>query len=68
MFREWSDTKDLHHKEHSPFTAELQNELEAFYLSRYCMWFSQGLFSLAVSQIPMYVLQEQYLIDVDQRY
>jgi hypothetical protein len=53
LFKEWSQLRDEHHKERSPLTPELQNELEAFYLNRYCMWFSQGLFSIAVSQIPM---------------
>ncbi|KAL2063358.1 hypothetical protein VTL71DRAFT_5163 [Oculimacula yallundae] len=53
LFKEWLDMKDPHHKERLPFTAELQNELETFYLDRYSMWFSQGLFGLAVSQIPM---------------
>ncbi|KAH9220651.1 hypothetical protein DL95DRAFT_329400 [Leptodontidium sp. 2 PMI_412] len=53
IFKQWLDMKDPHHKERLPFTAELQNELEAFYLNRYSMWFSQGLFGLAVSQIPM---------------
>ncbi|KAF4637463.1 hypothetical protein G7Y89_g621 [Cudoniella acicularis] len=51
--KEWTDIKTAHHKESVPFTAELQNELESFYLNRYCMWFSQGLFGLATSQIPM---------------
>lgn len=31
----------------------MQDQLETFYLERYCMWFSQGLFGLANSQIPM---------------
>jgi hypothetical protein len=53
LFKEWSELRDEHHKEMSPLTPELQAELEAFYLNRYCMWFSQGLFSIAVSQIPM---------------
>jgi hypothetical protein len=52
-FKEWLDMKDPHHKEAVPFTPELQDELEAFYLNRYCSWFSQGLFGLATSQIPM---------------
>ena len=33
--------------------AELQAELERFYLERYAMWFSRGLFGLANSQVPM---------------
>lgn len=53
LFKEWMDMKNPHHKERLPFTDEIQRELEEFYLNRYCMWFSQGLFSMAVSQIPM---------------
>ncbi|KAH6669570.1 hypothetical protein B0J14DRAFT_672588 [Halenospora varia] len=52
-FREWTEMKDPHHKEVAPFTTELQNELESFYLNQYCTWFSQGMFGLATSQIPM---------------
>ncbi|KAG9246518.1 hypothetical protein BJ878DRAFT_496693 [Calycina marina] len=55
LFREWTQipANHQHQKLHHPFTAELQNELETFYLNRYSMWFSQGLFGVAVSQIPM---------------
>ncbi|KAJ5037476.1 uncharacterized protein L3040_007650 [Drepanopeziza brunnea f. sp. 'multigermtubi'] len=53
IFKQWLDLKDRHHKEKLPFTPELQRELELFYLNRYSMWFSQGLFGVAVSQIPM---------------
>lgn len=53
IFKEWTEIKSHHHKERAPFTPELQSELESFYLNRYCMWFSQGLFGLATSQIPM---------------
>ncbi|CZR55455.1 uncharacterized protein PAC_05343 [Phialocephala subalpina] len=53
LFKAWMDIRNPHHKEKLPFTGELQRELEEFYLNRYCMWFSQGLFGLAVSQIPM---------------
>lgn len=53
IFKQWLDMKDPHHKERVPFTPELQRELELFYLNRYSMWFSQGLFGVAVSQIPM---------------
>ncbi|RKF64175.1 putative metallo-dependent phosphatase [Erysiphe neolycopersici] len=51
LFKAWLD---MHQslKERHLFSSELQQELEAFYLNRYCMWFSQGLFGLAVSQIP----------------
>jgi hypothetical protein len=31
----------------------MQDELERFFLNRYSMWFSQGLFSMDNSQIPM---------------
>jgi hypothetical protein len=53
IFKQWTEIKDFHHKERQPFTPELQQELELFYLNRYAMWFSQGLFGLAASQIPM---------------
>ncbi|KAI2638385.1 hypothetical protein GGS21DRAFT_436363 [Xylaria nigripes] len=53
IFREWIDIKNPLHKMNAPFTAEMQDELETFYFERYMVWFSQGLFSLANSQIPM---------------
>ncbi|WYZ44155.1 hypothetical protein EsH8_VII_000591 [Colletotrichum jinshuiense] len=53
QFREWLMIKNPLHKHNSPFTPTMQNELEKAYLERYCMWFSQGLFGLANSQIPM---------------
>ncbi|KAK9786625.1 putative PhoD-like phosphatase domain-containing protein [Seiridium cardinale] len=53
IFKQWLEIKNPLHKHNAPFTAELQEELEVFYLGRYCMWFSQGLFGLANSQIPM---------------
>jgi hypothetical protein len=49
----WSKLNNAHHKHNAPFTAEMQDELEKFFLNRYSMWFSQGLFGLANSQIPM---------------
>ncbi|RWA05680.1 hypothetical protein EKO27_g9423 [Xylaria grammica] len=52
-FREWIAIRNPLHKGNAPFTAAMQDELEAFYLERYLMWFSQGLFGLANSQIPM---------------
>lgn len=52
-FQEWTRIKSPHEKHHTPFHPELRAELESFYLERYCTWFSQGLFSLANSQIPM---------------
>lgn len=52
-FQDWLMERNIHTKVHTPFSPEMQEELEEFYLERYCMWFSQGLFSLANSQIPM---------------
>jgi hypothetical protein len=52
LFKQWTEVKDHHQKERMPFTPELQDELELFYLTRYSVWFSQGLFGLVVSQIP----------------
>jgi hypothetical protein len=52
-FGEWLKIRNPNHKHHAPFTKEMQEELESFYLERYCMWFSQGLFGMANSQIPM---------------
>lgn len=53
LFQEWLTIKNPLAKYNAPFSAEMQDELENFYLHRYAMWFSQGLFSLANSQIPM---------------
>lgn len=53
LLGEWLDTRNPFNKHHTLFTAEMQDQLEEFYLERYCMWFSQGLFGLATSQIPM---------------
>jgi hypothetical protein len=53
LFREWLQMKNPEHKHHADFTPEMQDELEEFYLNRYAMWFSQGLFAMANSQIPM---------------
>ncbi|KAI5210429.1 hypothetical protein E4T39_00153 [Aureobasidium subglaciale] len=52
-FKEWLQTKNPEHKHRADFSEEMQDELESFYLDRYSMWFSQGLFSMANSQIPM---------------
>lgn len=53
LFREWIAIKNPLHKNNAPFGAAMQEELEAFYMERYMLWFSQGLFGLANSQIPM---------------
>ena len=52
-FGEWTRIRNPLHKRHAPFTPEMKEELEDFYLHRYSMWFSQGLFSMANAQIPM---------------
>ncbi|KAK7914653.1 hypothetical protein PG985_012356 [Apiospora marii] len=52
-FQDWLMIKNPLHKHNAPFTPEMQDEVEEFYLERYSMWFSQGLFGLANSQIPM---------------
>lgn len=53
LFQDWLMIKNPLHKHTAPFTAQMQDELENFYLERYSMWFSQGLFGMANSQIPM---------------
>ncbi|OAG45730.1 hypothetical protein AYO21_00366 [Fonsecaea monophora] len=52
-FGEWTRMRNPAHKHHAPFTHEMKEELESFYLNRYALWFSQGLFSMAAGQIPM---------------
>lgn len=52
-FHAWLNTKNDSEKLSAPFTSEMQQELETFYLERYSRCFSQGMFSLANSQIPM---------------
>ncbi|ETN36833.1 uncharacterized protein HMPREF1541_07820 [Cyphellophora europaea CBS 101466] len=53
LFSDWLKIRNPQHKHNAPFTKDMQEELESFYLNRYCMWFSQGLFGMASSQIPM---------------
>ncbi|MCJ1311100.1 hypothetical protein MMC25_004770 [Agyrium rufum] len=53
LFQEWLTIKNPHHKHQTPFSPAMQEEMETFYLERYSMWFSQGLFGMANSQIPM---------------
>ncbi|KAL4961510.1 uncharacterized protein BDV14DRAFT_180284 [Aspergillus stella-maris] len=52
-FQEWLKIKDASEKYETPLNPEFKNELENGYLESYSSWFSQGLFSLANSQIPM---------------
>ena len=60
IFQEWLEIKAPHHKHEAPFSPEMQGELESFYLDRYSMWFSQGLFGMANSQIPMINLWDDH--------
>ncbi|KAJ5082745.1 hypothetical protein N7532_011788 [Penicillium argentinense] len=53
FFQEWIKIKNAAERYGAPLTPEFRAELEEFYLQRYAAWFSQGLFSLANSQIPM---------------
>ncbi|KAJ5781738.1 uncharacterized protein N7518_010221 [Penicillium psychrosexuale] len=53
FFQEWLRMKNAAERYGASFTREFRAELEQFYLDRYAAWFSQGLFSLANSQIPM---------------
>ncbi|KAJ0420062.1 hypothetical protein BJY00DRAFT_301710 [Aspergillus carlsbadensis] len=52
-FQEWLKIKDPSEKYGTPLNAEFKAELESSYLENYARGFSQGLFSLANSQIPM---------------
>lgn len=53
LFQEWLEIRNPTHKHTAALTPQMQDEFESFYLERYCMWYSQGLFGLANSQIPM---------------
>lgn len=52
-FQEWLKIKNLEDQFDSPFDPEFRAELEGSFLEHYSAWSSQGLFSLAGSQIPM---------------
>lgn len=52
-FKEWLATRKQEDKSAAAFSAEMQEELEAFYFNRYAAWFSQGLFGMANAQIAM---------------
>lgn len=68
LFRQWTENRNPMDKHHTPFSEEMQNELEQFYLDRYSMWFSQGLFGMANSQIPMVNIWDDHdIIDVSQQ-
>ena len=65
LFKQWTESNNLWQKFETPFSEALQNELEQFYLDRYSMWFSQGLFGMANSQIPMINIWDDHdIIDV----
>lgn len=53
LFQAWLSIKVPFQKSGAEFTSEMAEELEDFYLNRYSMWFSQGAFGVANSQIPM---------------
>lgn len=68
LFSQWLMIRDPDEKHHAEFTEEMQDELERFYLNRYAMWFSQGLFGMANSQIPMVNMWDDHdIIDVSSR-
>lgn len=60
LFGDWLDIKNPIQKREAQFTIELQEQLETFYLERYSMWFSQGLFGMANAQIPMVNLWDDH--------
>lgn len=60
LFQEWLGIKNPMRKHEAEFTPDMQDELETFYLDRYSMWFSQGLFGMANSQIPMVNLWDDH--------
>lgn len=52
-FQFWLDLKVKYEKYDYPLNLDIKGEIESFYLENYAKWFSQGLFSMAASQIPM---------------
>ncbi|EFE33039.1 uncharacterized protein ARB_00126 [Trichophyton benhamiae CBS 112371] len=52
-FRKWIEIKGKNEKHEYPLNLDIKGELEEFYLENYAAWFSQGLFGMACSQIPM---------------
>lgn len=52
-FQEWLRIKNAEDQYDSPFDPEFRAEIEGAFLENYSNWFSQGLFSLVNSQIPM---------------
>jgi len=65
IFKKWIEVKHHDTKHGSSFSAEMQDEVEQFYLDRYSMWFSTGLFGMATGLIPMVNIWDDHdLIDV----
>ncbi|PHH73149.1 hypothetical protein CDD80_4013 [Ophiocordyceps camponoti-rufipedis] len=59
--RDYSDDED----DDDAFTADMRDELETLYLDRCCTCFSQGLYGLAASQIPMVNMYDDHdVLDV----
>ncbi|KAK2867907.1 hypothetical protein FQN49_003347, partial [Arthroderma sp. PD_2] len=52
-FRKWLEMKGKNEKYEYPLNLDIKGELEEFYLENYAAWFSQGLFGMANSQVPM---------------
>lgn len=52
-FQNWLDLRNKFEQLEHPLNLDIKAELESFYLERYCEWFSQGLYGMANSQIPM---------------
>jgi len=44
LFKAWLQINNLHHKFSTPYTAELRNEVEQFYLEHYCQVLSFVIF------------------------
>lgn len=69
LFKDWIQVKHAEKKHSASFSVELQDELEQFYLNRYSMWFSTGLFGMATGLIPMInVWDDHDIIDVSSSY
>lgn len=67
-FQNWLAIKHPGRKHEADFSPEMEEELDRFYLDHYAMWFSQGLFGLANSQIPMVNMWDDHdIIDVSTR-
>lgn len=52
-FQHWLELRTKYEQYQHAFNLEIKAELESFFLEHYSKWFSQGLFGMANSQIPM---------------